>query len=87
MVPDLDHMVSLFNEGKTVEALKYFYEEKKVNEYTSHKYNYDYAILSNELLSAGFKQADKLGYKTGSLPDLEELETRKEGSLFVEAVR
>jgi len=87
VVPDLDHIISLFNEGKTVEALKYFYGEDKVDEFTSHKYNYNFIVLKNELASAGFRFVNKCTFKNGSLPDLEYLDTRQKGSLFVEAVK
>jgi len=87
--PDLDLAVKLFNEGKTEEALYFFFKNSKHNNryFTIHKYLYDYKLLKKYLDESGFKTVYRCSFKEGSVPDIDRLDNRPEQSLFLEAVK
>lgn len=87
-VPDLEYAVSLYHAGKRHEMLgNYFFVEDDDSHYARHKYMYDFALLSEALSSAGFRDIRRCEYRQGMTPDLEMLDNRPDESLFVEATR
>ena len=87
-VPDLEYAVSLYHAGKRHEMLgNYFFVEDDDSHYARHKYMYDFALLSEALSSAGFRDIRRCEYQQGVTPDLEMLDNRPDESLFVEATR
>jgi len=88
VVPDLAHAIDLYCSGEKEAALKRFYnDEKNHNEFTRHKYMYDYEILESILTDTGFTEVTRCQYQQGKTPDIAFLDKRPQGSLFVEAIR
>ncbi len=86
-VPDLAYAVSLYQKGKKVEALRYFFCETKADYYTYHRYLYDFELLKDLLLSQGFSKVERCQYQKGRTPDIELLDNRPEETLYVEAIK
>jgi predicted SAM-dependent methyltransferase len=88
VVPDLAHAIDLYCSGEKEAALKRFFnDEENQNDFTQHKYMYDYEILSKLLANAGFTDITRCEYQHGKTPDINFLDKRPKGSLYVEAVR
>jgi hypothetical protein len=85
-VPDLDHVLKLFAEGKREEALRFFFLGRDASEFTRHRYLWDFSRLSHDLRAAGFTEVHKRRFREGSTPDLHLLDNRPEETLYVEAV-
>jgi hypothetical protein len=85
-VPDLDHVLSLFAQGRRDEALQFFFLDKHVSEFTRHRYLWDFARLRQDLLEAGFAEVHERGFREGTTPDLDLLDNRPDETLYVEAV-
>jgi predicted SAM-dependent methyltransferase len=88
VVPDLAYTVNLYCSGEKGEALKRFFNDgENQNDFTRHKYMYDFEILKSILTDAGFIEVTRCEYQHGKTPDIEFLDKRPQGSLYVEAVR
>ena len=66
---------------------KYFFVEEANNDFSRHKYMYDFDMIKRELVDAGFKKIRRCKFKEGNLPDVDRLDNRPKDSLFVEAVK
>lgn len=87
-VPDLAHAVEMYAAGKKKEMLEnYFFVEDLGSFLARHKYMYDFELLKEALAEAGFGNIRREAYRSGRVPDLEQLDNRPEDSLFVEAER
>ena len=86
-VPDLAHAMSLYRRGEKARALGYFFNETKQDTYTYHRYLYDFEMLEQLLLLAGFSTVTRCGFRRGRMPDIQILDNRPEETLFVEAVK
>lgn len=84
-VPDLEHIIGLFNSGKTKEALTYFYEDSLCDHFSRHKYLYNFELLKEFLEEAGFVNVKKYDIYEGEMPDIDKLDLRPGETLFVEA--
>jgi predicted SAM-dependent methyltransferase len=87
-VPDLGYAISLYGSGRTREMLEeYFFVDVKSSYLARHKYMYDFAMLAEELRSAGFGDVTRCRYREGRTPDIERLDNYPEITLYVEARR
>jgi SAM-dependent methyltransferase len=86
-VPDLAKAVGLYLEGARHEALEYFFSDGRVGSYDQHRYMYDFELLAETLVDAGFVEVTKCRYREGAVPDLEQLDNRPEQTLYVEATK
>jgi predicted SAM-dependent methyltransferase len=87
-IPDLEHAVALYHQGKKREMLsQYFFVDDKESFLARHKYMYDFDILSDILAKIGFINIHRCDYQQGMVPDLDQLDNRPEETLFVEAMK
>lgn len=85
-VPDLEHAVRLYADGEKEKMLQnYFFVEDHGSKYASHKYMYDFQLLSALLTSEGFTRIRRYGCGEGEVPDLQQLDNRPDETLYVEA--
>jgi SAM-dependent methyltransferase len=87
VVPDLEYIMSLYQQGKRERALSYFFYESPRSELFSRRYQYDFLLLRGLLESTGFRDVRRCAYQKGRTPDLDCLDRMPEESLFVEARR
>jgi SAM-dependent methyltransferase len=86
-VPDLEHVVNLYQAGKKREALYFFFRDSKAGKFYRHRYMYDFELLKAALEKAGFNSVERLAYRQGRVPDIDKLDNRPEETLYVEAVK
>jgi SAM-dependent methyltransferase len=86
-VPDLAHAVSLYQKGEKRQALGYFFNERKQDWYTYHRYLYDEELLSRLFQDCGFRRVKRCAYREGKTPDIGILDNRPEETLFMEAFK
>jgi len=87
-VPDLEYAVNQYRDGRKKEMLEnYFFVDDLSSYLARHKYMYDFEIIFEILIEAGFRKVVKCGYQKGNTPDLDVLDNRPEETLFVEAVK
>lgn len=85
-VPDLEHAIRMYQQGDKEQMLQnYFFVEDHGSKYASHKYMYDFELLSALLTSLGFVNIRRYPCGEGELPDLEKLDNRPGETLYVEA--
>ena len=85
VVPDLEYIFSLYEQGKRELALEYFFYSKPRGELFSRHYQYDFSLLKALLEETGFVDVTRRSFREGETPDLERLDRFQEQSLFVEA--
>jgi SAM-dependent methyltransferase len=85
VVPDLDLLVSNYNSDQPEEFLAGVYEPTKgVRGKNTHRWLYNTNSLVSLLRRVGFQEAYKCDYHKGRCPDIDVLDNRPGGSLFVE---
>ncbi|MCH7499202.1 MAG: methyltransferase domain-containing protein [Nitrospinae bacterium] len=85
-VPDLAYAIRLYSEGEKEKMLNsYFFVEPNGSHYARHKYMYDFQIMKQTLVEAGFENIVRCKYQQGLTPNLDKLDNRPEETLFVEA--
>lgn len=85
-IPDLEYAVSLYGRDKKDDMLrKYFFVDEGGNEYSRHKYMYDFEMLASILSEIGYVDIIRCDFQEGNLPDLVLLDNRPDETLFVEA--
>lgn len=84
-VPDLEHAISLYENGNKEEALDYFFDPSESRYLGIHRYMYDFDSLKELLEYAGFTSIERCSYQEGATPDLEVLDCRPSETLYVEA--
>ncbi|ROL55665.1 methyltransferase domain-containing protein [Bacteroidetes/Chlorobi group bacterium Naka2016] len=87
VVPDLDYVIDLLNKGKKEEGLSYFFPESRADEFSRHRYLYDFEMIKNLLKRAGFNSIVKRNFREGDFPDVHLLDNRPKDSLHCEAVK
>jgi SAM-dependent methyltransferase len=87
VVPDLEYIMSLYQQGERERALSYFFYESPRSELFSRRYQYDFLLLRDLLESMGFRDVRRCSYQKGRTPDLGCLDRMPEESLFIEARR
>jgi predicted SAM-dependent methyltransferase len=83
-VPDLVYAISLYPSAKKEMLDRFFFVDDEANEFSRHKYMYDFDILREILEKIGFVDISKKAYHKGDCPDITELDNRPDESLFVE---
>jgi SAM-dependent methyltransferase len=86
-VPDLAYALSLFQKGEKVRALQYFFSDSEQDQYTYHRYLYDFELLKKLMTGCGFSKVVRCSFQKGRTPDIGLLDNRPEETLFVEAVK
>jgi SAM-dependent methyltransferase len=86
-VPDLQHVVSLYQAGRKNEALGFFFPTSRDGELSRHRFLYDLELMSELLASAGFTRIRRCEFQQGDTPDLVELDNRPDQTLYVEATK
>ena len=88
VVPDLDKMVAGYDpEHPEIFLARVFEWAPRSAEKNMHHCHYNAKLLLELLRAAGFKDAYQCGYRQGTCPDREILDSRPEESPFVEAVK
>lgn len=64
---------------------QYFFVDDEDSHYSRHNYKYDIAMVEELLLRVGFREVRRSSFAQGQVPDIDILDNRPEGSLFVEA--
>jgi SAM-dependent methyltransferase len=86
-VPDLAHVMALYNLGQKRKALSYFFADSHVGALGRHQYLYDFETLNELLTSTRFAQITRCAFREGAMPDIALLDNRPEETLYVEAVK
>lgn len=87
-IPDLEYAVGLYSSGRKDEMLKnYFFVEDGGNDFSRHKYMYDYQMMAALLGKIGFNNITRRQFREGLMPDVDVLDNRQEESLFVESIK
>jgi len=85
-IPDLEHAVSLYHQGKKREMLdNFFFVAGKGSYLARHKYMYDFDMIREILVQLGFVNVKRCKYQEGKCPDIINLDIYPEISLYVEA--
>jgi SAM-dependent methyltransferase len=85
-VPDLEYAVGLYAAGQKEKMLnQYFFIDVDESYYARHKYMYDFQMLKDALIRAGFREVRRCSFAEGEVPDIDVLDRYPEDSLFVEA--
>lgn len=82
-VPDLAFAVQRYHDGAKHEALSYFFTGE-TSPYDQHRYMYDSELLTTLLREEGFVAVAERKAREGAVPDLDVLDDRREGTLYVE---
>ena len=85
-IPDLTYAISLYPKEKDKMLNQYFFINHG-NEYSSHKYMYDYEMLHDICTKIGFIKISRSVYKNSNFLDCEKLDNREVDSLFIEAYK
>jgi predicted SAM-dependent methyltransferase len=87
-IPDLEFAISQYVAGEKEKMLThYFFVDDEDNHYSRHKYMYDFSMIEELLLRAGFREVRRHSFAQGQVPDINILDNRPEDSLFVEATK
>jgi len=81
-VPDLEYPILLYQKGDREEAMDCFFTYFSLHD---HKYMYDFDLLKQLLEEVGFTSIERCSYREGKTPDVDVLDNRPEGTLYVEA--
>ncbi len=84
-IPDLDYIITLFNNGDLKKALSYFYSPSTYDLFSRHKYLYNFDLLKELLEKYGFTEVKRYDIGIGQTPDIENLDNRPEDTLYAEA--
>lgn len=85
-IPDLEYALSLYAVGRKDDMLQnYFFVEDDDNNYSRHKYMYDFQMLASILKELGFRNITRCQFRVGGVPDIDFLDNRADESLFIEA--
>jgi predicted SAM-dependent methyltransferase len=88
VVPDLDVLISSYSSDRPEEFLAGIYEPTKSKKSkNAHHWLYNANSLIALLRKVGFQDAQKCEYRKGRCPDIDILDNRPDGSLFVEATK
>jgi predicted SAM-dependent methyltransferase len=84
VVPDLESVVSLYDPAHPDRFLNAMYEHVGGSLKNSHKWMYTRESLEGLFVQKGFVGVQSCAYRQGRLPDVEKIDSRPEGSIFVE---
>ncbi len=86
-VPDLDYAIDNYSPENPEELLDTVYESTHRNDKNRHQWMYKEGSMTRLLQAAGFEKVARCEYQQGQCADLEKLDNRPEGTLFMEAYR
>lgn len=87
-IPDLKYAVELYGKCETKKMLEnYFFVDDLSSYLARHKYMYDFELIKEILIEAGFHSIQQYKYREGKVPNLDILDNRPEDTLFVEAYK
>lgn len=87
-VPDLDLLIRNYSPERPDEFLTGIFETAKGGRSkNAHHWLYNAHSLIALLRKVGFREAQRRGYRKGECPDIEFLDNRQDGSLFVEGIK
>jgi len=86
-VPDLDHAVAHYDSKQPDEFLEMIYENYHLADKNRHHWMYNERSMAHLLSAAGFGEITRCLYRHGRCPDLDKLDNRPDGTLFMEATR
>lgn len=86
-VPDLDQVISFYQNGEKEKALRILYSESKKSHYSYHRYMYDFDLLYDLMIKCGFHNIRRCEYQNGNIPDVEKLDGLWDDTLFIEALK
>lgn len=86
-VPDLERVVSMYQNGEKEKALSILYSESKRSHYSYHRYMYDFDLLYSLMVKGGFETIEKCEYQNGKIPDVKKLDGLWDDTLFIEAFK
>lgn len=86
-VPDLDCAVRRYDAEHPEELLQLIYENTQPRDKNRHHWMYNEHNMRRLLSGAGFSRIERRAYREGSCPDLDRLDNRPEGTLFMEAFK
>jgi SAM-dependent methyltransferase len=86
-VPDLDAIIQNYDPTRPDALLTAFYEPKGERQKNSHHWLYNANSLTALVKKIGFQDAYECAYREGRCPDIDVLDNRPDGSLFVECIK
>tara|TARA_A100001011_G_C14305133_1_gene842715 strand:+ start:218 stop:919 length:702 start_codon:yes stop_codon:yes gene_type:complete len=87
-IPDLDIAKNQLNTGDNYAVLKkFFFTYENNNDFSRHKFMYNFTSLRKLLEDCGFAQVSKCKFMEGKLKEAKYLDNREDESLFVEAIK
>lgn len=87
-IPDLDIASKLLNTDDNEKILKkFFYTFENGNEFSRHRFMYNFTSIKKILLKCGYSQVNRCSFKKGMLEEAFDLDNREEESLFLEAIK
>jgi len=86
-VPDLDSAVAGYDPQQPDGFLEMIYENYHLADKNRHHWMYNERSLEGLLRTAGFGDVARCQYRRGRCPDLDRLDNRPDGTLFMEAYR
>jgi ubiquinone/menaquinone biosynthesis C-methylase UbiE len=87
VVPDLDLVVRRYDERNPEALLQKIYENTQKRDKNRHHWMYTASSLRDLLLRVGFAKTEQCSYRKGRCPDLDQLDSRPDESLFMEGVK
>ncbi len=89
VIPDLDHAITLMNNGEKSKALNdyFFIEEGEITDFSRHKYMYDFDLFKKLLNSYTFTNVTKYEFQNGKVPNIDILDNRSDDSIYIEATK
>jgi predicted SAM-dependent methyltransferase len=86
-VPDLDEAVRNYDPQHPDVLLDLIYNSAQERDKNRHHWMYNHVSMSQLLLAAGFEKVERRSFREGLCPDLEVIDNRPIGSLFIEAIK
>lgn len=86
VVPDLERAVSLYDPSDPDRFLDAMYEHVGGSSKNSHKWMYTRASLKVFFERQGFVEVRDCPYRAGRLPDVEQIDSRPDHSIFMEGI-
>lgn len=86
-VPDLDHAVARYDAEHPEVLLQLIYENTQARDKNRHHWMYTEQSMRRMLLGAGFDHVTHCAYLEGRCPDIDRLDNRPEGTLFMESFK
>ena len=86
-VPDLDYAIERYNPEQPEELLHTVFEATQANDKNRHQWMYNAGSMARLLEKAGFERTARCDFQQGECADLDKLDNRPDGTLFMEGYR